>query len=276
MTPRPLFTVFSALAVLAGSPVAWAQDATPAAAIMVGGNASLMVPEGGGGVPPAAGRDAAGRFFETYQKLGQPRLLFVVNREAVVEAPSASGARRGHARGERAREARAAGGMVASFAANQPAVAVAAPAPGVPLGEVARQFDQPFREGGVRLADPTAVATLMAGKPLVHFTASGSEAARRDRAALAQVADVIVEVVVAQREVVLPVGSAERVGWQPEVQATAIRLSDSAIIGQANSRDLVKRQRGGKNGAGAAESVEALTQATAWALMESIARGAAR
>lgn len=273
-----MLIVFSVLAVLAGTPAARVQAATPAAAIMVGGNASLMVPEGGGAAPPAAGRDATGRFFETYQQLGQPRLLFIVNREPG-EEPVASGARRGHARGERAqeaREARVAGGMRTSFVATQPAVAAPAPPPGPPLGEVTRAFDQPFREGGVRLADPTAVATLMAGKPLVHFTASGSEAARRDRAALAQVADVIVEVVVARREVVLPVGSAERVGWQPEVQATAIRLSDSAIIGQANSRDWVKRQRGGKRGADAGESLAALTEATALALMESIARGAAK
>lgn len=274
MNLRPFLTV---LTILAGFTAAHAQSPTPVAAIVVGGNASLMLPEGGGATPgAAAARDATGRFFETYLKLGQPRLLFVVNAEAAARPPQPRFTRRGPGAGERSREARLPGGMATAFVASGAPAAPSAAEPPLVATHLARQFDQPFREGGARLADPTAVATLMAGKSLTHFTASGSEAARRDRAALAQVADVIVEVVVAQREVVLPVGAAERVGWQPEVQATAIRLSDSAIIGQANSRELVNRQRGRKNRAGAADTVEALAQATAQALMESIARHAAQ
>jgi|HubBroStandDraft_2_1064218.scaffolds.fasta_scaffold141977_2 hypothetical protein len=105
--------------------------------------------------------------------------------------------------------------------------------------DVERLFGRPFRAAGARLADQNVAASLLADKPFDTFAAVGGDEARKDREALANVADIAVEVLVSSREVTVTTLSGDEVVTVPDIQATAIRLKDSAIIGQASSSDIL-------------------------------------
>jgi hypothetical protein len=58
----------------------------------------------------------------------------------------------------------------------------------------------------------------------------------------------------------------------PDIQATAIRLKDAAIVGQAAASDIIGR--GGQAGSVVRQfSVQDITEATALALMEDMLTG---
>lgn len=138
--------------------------------------------------------------------------------------------------------------------------------------DVERLFGRPFRAAGAQLADQRVATALIADKPFDHFTASGNDQARKDREALAKVADVVIEVLISSREILLPKVSGDTTTVIPDIQATAIRLSDSAIVGQASSRDVIGKDRD----AGRIVSrfdVQDIAEATALALMEDMALG---
>jgi len=133
--------------------------------------------------------------------------------------------------------------------------------------EVERLFGRPFRMAGASLADQKVAASLIADKPLDHFTAPANDAGRKDREALAKVAEVAIEVLVASRNVTVAGISEDKVVSVPDIQVTAIRLSDSAIIGQASSADIIGNgQQAGR--AARQYDVRDITEATALALME--------
>ncbi len=136
--------------------------------------------------------------------------------------------------------------------------------------DIERLFGRPLRAGGARLADQRTATELMADKPMDHFTVATDEAARKDREALARVADVVIEVLISSRNLTVPAISGDQVVAVPDITATAIRLKDSAIIGQASARDVL-----GKKGQAARLSrqfdINDIAEATALALMEDIA-----
>lgn len=133
--------------------------------------------------------------------------------------------------------------------------------------EVERLFGRPFRMAGASLADQKVAASLIADKPLDHFVAPANDAARKDREALAKVADVAIEVLVASRNVTVTGISEDKVVSVPDIQVTAVRLSDSAIIGQASSADIIGHgQQAGR--VARQYDVRDITEATALALME--------
>jgi hypothetical protein len=138
--------------------------------------------------------------------------------------------------------------------------------------DVERLFGRPFRAAGARLADPQVAASLLADKPFDTFAAVGGDQARKDREALADVADIAVEVLVSSREVTVTTISGEAVVTVPDIQATAIRLKDSAIIGQASSSDIL-----GKDSQAAQIAqrydVRDITEATSLALMQDMLTG---
>src|SRR5581483_404287 len=67
--------------------------------------------------------------------------------------------------------------------------------------DVERLFGRPFRAAGARLADQKVAASLLADKSFDTFAAVGGDQARKDREALANVADIAVEVLVSSRNV---------------------------------------------------------------------------
>lgn len=135
------------------------------------------------------------------------------------------------------------------------------------IREVERLFGRPFRMAGAALADQKVAASLIADKPLDHFVAPTNDSARKDREALAKVADVAIEVLVSSRNVKVVGVSEDKAVPVPDIQVTAIRLSDSAIIGQASSTDILGRdQQAGR--IARQYDVRDITEATALALME--------
>ena len=134
--------------------------------------------------------------------------------------------------------------------------------------DVERLFGRPLRAGGASLADQNVATQLIANRPLKEMMAnSEGEQARKDREALGKIADVVLEVLISSRNVVVPEVSGDKVYAAPDIQATAIRLSDSKILGQAASRDILGKDRyAGRTIRNF--DVQEIAEATALALMD--------
>lgn len=136
--------------------------------------------------------------------------------------------------------------------------------------DIERLFGRPLRVGGARLADQRIVAQLIADEPVDRFLTTTNESARKDREALMRIADVVVEVLISSRPLVVAGLSGDQTYSVPDIQVTAIRLSDGAIIGQAAASDVMGKDRY----AGPIVrtfDVNEIAEATALALMEDIA-----
>lgn len=135
--------------------------------------------------------------------------------------------------------------------------------------EIERLFGRAFRNGGASLADQATAAALLEDNPGHRLV--GDQAAK-DREALAKVADVAIEVLISSRNLTMPTVAGDQTVIVPDIQATAIRLKDSAIIGQAAASDILGRDmQAGRivKQFGVAE----ITEATALALMEDMLTG---
>jgi hypothetical protein len=132
--------------------------------------------------------------------------------------------------------------------------------------EVERLIGRVFRQAGAQLADQNAAADLLPAQAGTHLV---EERAARDREALAKVADVAIEVLIASRPLPVTRLSGDTSVTVPDIQMTAIRLRDAAIIGQASASDVI-----GKGEAAAQTAmrfdVRDITEATALALMEDL------
>ncbi len=134
--------------------------------------------------------------------------------------------------------------------------------------EVERLFGRAFRHAGAQLADQTIAASLLPddGAHLV-----GKKAAK-DRKALANIADIAIEVLISSRNLTVPEISGDVSYPVPDIQATAIRLSDAAIVGQAAASDIIGK--GVQAGRVIRQfSVQDITEATAIALMNDMLTG---
>ena len=129
--------------------------------------------------------------------------------------------------------------------------------------DVERLFGRPLRMGGASLADQR-----IANRSLdAMLKDTNGEAARKDREALAKIADVALEVLISSRQLVIREVSGDKVYQVPDIQVTAIRLKDAAILGQASASDILGRDRY----AGRIVTnfdVREITEAVALALME--------
>jgi len=132
--------------------------------------------------------------------------------------------------------------------------------------EVERLIGRVFRQAGAQLADQAAAADLLPAQAGTHLV---EDRAARDREALAKVADVAIEVLIASRPLPVTRLSGDTSVTVPDIQMTAIRLRDAAIIGQASASDVI-----GKGEAAAQTAmrfdVRDITEATALALMEDL------
>ena len=148
-----------------------------------------------------------------------------------------------------------------------------APAPALAdqqtVREIERLFGRAFRHGGAQLADQKIAASLLPEEPGAHLT--GDNAAK-DRKALADIADIAIEILISSRNIAVPEVSGDATYSVPDIQATAIRLNDAAIVGQAAASDII--------GKGVAAGrvmrqfdVQDITEATALALMDDMLTG---
>ena len=132
--------------------------------------------------------------------------------------------------------------------------------------DVERLFGRPFRAAGATLADQGVAADMIGDKSLGRLAGAGDQAAK-DRAALGQVADVVLEILISSRNITVPAVSGDQTLTVPDIQATAIRLKDAVILGQAAASDVLgKDVQAGRMVS--TYSVQDITEATALALME--------
>jgi len=122
--------------------------------------------------------------------------------------------------------------------------------------ELERLIGRRLRRAGAALADQGVATALIADRPLRDVVAATEgEQARKDREALGRIADVAIEILILERDVTVPRISGDQVLARPEIQLTAIRLSDARMVGQATSAevlgsDAVASQRLLRNGLG--------------------------
>lgn len=135
--------------------------------------------------------------------------------------------------------------------------------------DVERLIGRVFRQAGAQLADQTIAADLLPAEAGTHLV---EDRAARDRAALAKVADVAIEVLIASRPLTVTRVSGDASVPVPDLQLTAIRLQDAAIIGQASAADVIGKGESAARTA-ARFDVRDITEATALALMEDMLAG---
>ena len=187
-------------------------------------------------------------FRRVYKTDGAPRIVIYVNRALVDTAPVA-------------RE-----GEKSTPPPPRPAPALADQQT---VREVERLFGRAFRHAGAQLSDQTIAATLLPTEPGAHLT---GDPAAREREALAKMADIAIEVLISSRSLVIPELGGDAMLNVPDIQATAIRLKDAAIVGQAAASDVIGR--GAQAGRAVRRfSMQDITEATALALMEDMLTG---
>lgn len=139
--------------------------------------------------------------------------------------------------------------------------------------DVERLFGRPLRHGGAKLADQRVATQMIASKNIQSFTLpTEGDQARKDRQALNKVTDVVLEILISSRPLqVLKISGTETL-TVPDIQATAVSLKDSAIIGQATASDVLGQDRfAGRIARNF--GVPEITEATALALMEDMMIG---
>jgi hypothetical protein len=153
-------------------------------------------------------------------------------------------------------------------------VAKDAPAPTLAdqqtVREIERLFGRAFRNAGAQLADQKIATTLLPSQPGTRLV---GDLGAKDREALAAVADIAIEVLISSRSLTVPEISGDATYSVPDIQATAIRLKDSVIVGQAAASDILGK--GAQAGHIARQFTSAdITEATALALMSDMLTGA--
>ncbi|MDB6094274.1 MAG: hypothetical protein JWM32_1836 [Verrucomicrobia bacterium] len=136
--------------------------------------------------------------------------------------------------------------------------------------EVERLFGRVFRNGGAKLADQKTASSLLGDQP--GRLVGTSDQAAKDRAALASIADIAIEILISSRNLTVAGVSGDQSYSVPDIQATAIQLKDSAIIGQASASDVIgKDAQAGR--IVQTFDVRDITEATAIALAEDMLTG---
>lgn len=214
-------------------------------------------------------REAANGILEGFRKTNQtdgaPRIVIYVNRTLV---DNASGLKlTGHSeKYYRENGAEKTSGENTYAVKDTPAPALADQQT---VREIERLFGRAFRNGGATIADQKSAVALLEENPGHRLI--GDQAAK-DREALAKIADVAIEVLISSRTITVPEVSGDKTYTVPDIQATAIRLKDSVIIGQAAASDILGRDM--QAGRVARQfGVRDITEATALALMEDMLTG---
>ncbi|HEY1173836.1 MAG TPA: hypothetical protein VGH19_20895 [Verrucomicrobiae bacterium] len=134
--------------------------------------------------------------------------------------------------------------------------------------DVERLFGRPLRHGNAKITDQRTATQLMGSRSVEEILKStDTEQARKDRAAIAAQADVVLEVLISSRNITVPEVSGDKTYSAPDIQATAIRVKDSQIIGQASASDILGKDRYAGRVLRSFD-VREIAEATALALME--------
>lgn len=205
---------------------------------------------------PEQAQKIVDQFKAAYAKEGSPRFLIYVNRELIDEHSGLKLARRtehlestrssGAGQGGTNPPAQGSGNTVTKSVNDNTYEMDNKGAPSLAdrqtVRDVERLFGRPLRLAGASVVDQKTATQLMGDKPLEEFIGStDTPQARKDRAALQKLADVVIEVLISSRSMTAPTLSGDQTFSVPDIQATAIRLADSKILGQAASSDVTSR-----------------------------------
>ncbi len=249
-------------------------------------------------ITPEQARSVIDRFKAFYPKLGSPRVLIYVNRELVDEESGLKLA-------SRSQSVHESQGSITSDAPASKEVKVDSPGVSVKttgdgsrtntyisqqashdtsyktqdprklsladrqtMRDVERLFGRPLRMAGTKLADQRLATQMLDGRPISAFDVTAdNEQSRKDREALKKVADVVIEVLISSREITAVEVSGDKTYSVPDIHATALRLSDARILGQATAADILGK------GSQTADIVRSygmndITEVTVFSLME--------
>lgn len=230
-------------------------------------------------VTPAEAQTIEEQFQTTLVKAGSPRILIYVNRDLV---GSRQAGLRLSARSEKVETTRSSTSasnatVITRSTANNTYSASGGSAPTLAdrqtVRDVERLMGGPFRTAGATLVDQGVAAQLIGDRPLESLTLENDQA-RKDREAVGKIADVALEVLISSRPVVVAdLAGGNKTYNVPDIQATAIRLSDSKVIGQAASADVLSKA-GSPTYTARNFGVEAITEATALSLMDDMTSAA--
>jgi hypothetical protein len=224
-------------------------------------------------VAPEQAQTIIDRFKAAYPKMGNPRFLIYVNRELVDEPSGMKLVRRN----EHIESSQKLGDTNAPAAVksveNNTYQSDDKPRPTLAdkqtVRDVERLFGRPLRAAGATLADQKVAAQLIADKPIADFIGTtDTPQARKDREALGNIADAVIEILISSKSITVPTISGSQNITVPDIQATAINLKDSKILGQASSSEVMNRVPPAALGN---YDVHEVTEATALALMDDMA-----
>jgi hypothetical protein len=213
------------------------------------------------------------RFKAAYPQLGSPRILIYVNRELVDEESGMKLVRRKE-RLESTHDLADTNGAAAVKSVERNTYEASGKAQPTladrqTVRDVERLFGRPLRAAGATLVDQKVAAELIADKPIADFIGTtDTPQARKDREALARIADAVIEVLISSKSMTVPTISGSQNLKVPDIQATAINLKDSRILGQAASSDVLARVPPSTLGN---FDVREVTEATALSLMDDMA-----
>lgn len=136
---------------------------------------------------------------------------------------------------------------------------------------VEKLVQQLFTNAGATLIDPNVGVPLLGSKPYQRIPAADNSRSKKDRAAISQVTDVVVEVSIVARHVKVLSPSGEQVLIVPDVTAEAYRVTDSALLGAGSTQEVIKAQKLPEDTV-MTINMDARTETTMVALMEDMKR----
>ena len=238
-------------------PAAPAQPAAPAEQRLYGANAAPLI-------SPAASQAVVDKFRAAYGAASAPRLVIYVNR-SLVDAAGLKLTGRTESYTEKSADGKTTLTKTkgaSTYATKDASTPTPTLADQQTVRDIERLVGRAFRSGGAKLSDQRIAGVMLSAQPGARLL---GDQATKERDALAQSADIAIEVLISTRTLIAAEVSGDTTVAVPDIQMTAIRLKDAAILGQASASDVL--------GAGAAQAAKKfsaadITEATALALME--------
>ena len=238
-------------------PAAAAQPAAPAEQRLYGANATPLI-------APAAAQAVVDKFRAAYGTASAPRLVIYVNR-SLVDVAGLKLTGRTESYTEKSTDGKTTSTKTkgtSTYATKDASTPAPTLADQQTVRDIERLVGRAFRSGGAKLSDQRIAGVMLSAQPGARLL---GDQATKDREALAQSADIAIEVLISTRTLITAEVSGDTTVAVPDIQMTAIRLKDAAILGQASASDVL--------GAGAAQAAKKfsaadITEATALALME--------
>jgi hypothetical protein len=238
-------------------PAAAAQPAAPAEQRLYGANATPLI-------APAAAQAVVDKFRAAYGTASAPRLVIYVNR-SLVDAAGLKLTGRTESYTEKSTDGKTTSTKTkgtSTYATKDASTPAPTLADQQTVRDIERLVGRAFRSGGAKLSDQRIAGVMLSAQPGARLL---GDQATKERDALAQSADIAIEVLISTRTLIAAEVSGDTTVAVPDIQMTAIRLKDAAILGQASASDVL-----GASAAQAAKKFSAadITEATALALME--------